>query len=186
VDTGMARREKGQPRRRREAPARPGRSPGTFDLAPVRCTGPADPPLLVNNIRLTKTFRVVIGGDGAQFWVTPGVLISWIPGGAAMWERIRIEKISVYREAAAEQQGTTKEVDLVVWTDGDQTTPAVRFLDRGVAGARLAAIHFKLGALTRMSWFVKDSVARLFAVNASEQAGETSLQFTVELMSVQK
>lgn len=170
--------------RARESSAKSsGRSLGVKDFTPVRCTGPVDPPVVTREIVVTKVYRELVGQDGLAIDITPALLLGGVPGGTTFWSRCRFEKFSIYRETVTAQTGSDSEAPLTVTVAGTVDTPPVTFTDTGVAGAKLTAIHFRMGLLQRAKWHIPASTAVLFTVNAGPRTG-TFVQFTVELSSV--
>jgi len=138
-------------------------------------TGPGDPRSLSADICLTKTFEYTASATSVlPVNFTPALLASNVPGGSAVFTRMRLVKVSAYAPASAAASV------ILVFADDE-----ARFIDRGTQGALRPQLHVAPSFQTRNNWKDSSDASTIFTVGTTLAAAtEIVVQATLELRSV--
>lgn len=173
-----------------------GRLEASFD--PLRLRSDPMPPVTDSTIRVKQTFQGAVEGDETgvnTITIKVSDLAQIVPGGTSFWNRIRIEKITVWLKPSVE--GTASRLDqeqLQVQLPGDDTKgiPPVSYRDNGILGQSYPAIAFKPGLAQRQRWYNPASEDVIFIAtsqNSSAPPSSVNAEFivaaTLELVSPQ-
>lgn len=134
--------------------------------------GQADPPGLSIDVIVTKTFEY-IEASATPLNLTPAFIAAAFPGGALVFTRMRLVKLSVWKN------GTTAVPTVTVRILDDQA----EFRDRGTTNARAAQLHVSPTFDVRNRW-VDSSNENALAVISGDADGSTTIHVTVEMRSV--
>lgn len=115
--------------------------------------------------------------------MTVASVASLIPGGLTYWNRLRIEKITVW---LARQSSSADQLQVTLPNDDSAGVPAMSFTDNAVTGATLPCVAFKLGLLQRARWYNPSSNVVLFIASGGGSSGDPAgfiMDFSVEIAS---
>lgn len=114
------------------------------------------------------------------------------PGGTTFWNRVRVERVSVYLKPDQGTQALSQYhlPQLQVQIPGDDTigSPPTTFRAQGVEGNSLAMIGWRFGMAQRMRWWNPSATQSLFTVSVDDTDGgqwPMFVEVTLELVSPQ-
>lgn len=140
----------------------------------TKVSGPSDPRPLSRDLIVTKTFEYTPVGTG-NISITPAFISAAFPGGAAVFTRFRLVKISAWSEV------NIGEPALELRIVDDEST----FVDRGTPGALLAQLHISPTFNLRNTW--QDSTDTTVLAVGNQGITTTSVviyHITVEMRSL--
>jgi len=145
----------------------------------TRVNGPLDPPPITRDIIVTKIFRKkVLVTNNAPILINQEFVFDCVPGGSTVFDRFRIEKISVY--APAYIVGTTLN-DIILSIDEDQAT----FEDEGTYGQKRPTLHVRPALNSRIVWHGINFSGNVAQVLTSSTTGiEVVIDLTIGLRTV--
>lgn len=152
---------------------------GVRDFAPEKVNPPPQPKMVEKTIKLSKRVQtsVALGAEG--FSITPATLMQQVPGGAAFWSAVQVERIDVY---GPDNGGF--ELTLTVAPQSDWNQPPFSVTDFGTQGNERARCGVRLGLLDRARWFGTADTTVLATVGGAS-TGSVIIQASVNLISPQ-
>lgn len=142
-------------------------------MSSTRVNGSPDPPPVEQCLDITKRWYIVV--PKGTYNMTPKLIISSLPGynstaQTSIFERIRIEKISVYGEEPSQLRLNV--------TDGD----GAKFVDDGTAGERRPQLHIQPDFQLRSKWYKTTDTTTIFAVG-SDTPVQTRVFLTIQAVA---
>lgn len=135
--------------------------------------GPVDPRPISRDIIVTKTFEYIPVGTGLLS-ITPAFVAAAFPGGATVFTRFRLVKLSAYGPAVANGQIR------VVMTEDEAD-----FVDHGTQGSVRPQLHISPTFNQRNIW-LDSSASTVIATGDQNSTGQQGViyQITVEMRSL--
>lgn len=158
-------------------------------MMPHRVPIQNDPPSVIDSVQIMKVVQLQTSPPTEGLNLTPALIASRLPGGATFWNRIRIEKISIWGDngsgSASAPGSGSGDLFVLVPSDSGWDQPTIEWSDSGIFGQSRPKIAFKLGLLDRARWFNVASTQVLAQVGnrVAPSNPVLTIHFTVSVMS---
>lgn len=165
-------------------------------LTSVRTRGSIDPPNTKTDISLTQRFQMhaIAGGSLAPVgtaFVSYQDIVNRIPGGAAVWDRMRIQHVEVWGpdvNPTSTALGSSPGIQVTMSTNSltNFNTDVPTFTDHGTAGQSRPHVSFVPDLFTRMQWNSSSSPDAFLIIQSEDITfkGTFLVHITCEVRSV--
>jgi hypothetical protein len=179
---------------RKQVKKSPGRGNNTprIQYTSVRTKGSEDPPDCKTDLSLTQRFQLDAVAVAGVATVTFAAIAARIPGGSAVWDRMRVQHVEVWGPdsvpVSANQYGSSAGMQVTMNTNNGTNfnTDVPTFTDHGTVGSRRPHVSFVPDMFTRMQWNPSASTDSLLTITSESATytGSFIVHVTVQVRSV--
>jgi len=180
-----ARKPRGAPRKRAN------RVVGLNDRScmTVRTPGHAEPPSVINDVTHTQRFEYHGVTASGTVVVTIADLLTSIPGGSALWDRIRFTHFEVWgadnptTAAIPSSESGIIRVTLLSSSTANFNGDTPSFQDAGTLGSTRAHVSFRPDMFSRLQWNDSTSTNGILAIDTPFSVESFIIHFTCDIRS---
>lgn len=150
-------------------------------MAPRRVFCPSEPPVVQDNVRVTKNIQLNLTATRDPKDIRVVDLMAAVPGGTTFWAHVRFQSFRIWSETELSTTTTGNGSTPVLRVDAQNVgvnQPTVSWSDTGTTGQRRPGIAFEPSLSLQSEWLGVASTQTLFNVRISNASTGTPTVFS--------